>query len=197
MWQTVRICYPWHFRYNFPLKTPGHRAWVLQLKRPSVGFLWSITFLPHRWRHTPRKQPLTGRFWAAMLKAHNSEQNHFFELEKRQKITKKTSNINVRVLSINLKNGYFFTNQFSFKEGLCWFANITLVMQRLRLPCSKLSCCVLSFKKRLVFFKATFFPTMFRLSIVAKSKYTKVIHCLDLTLLTVSSNVYYFNLKLV
>ena len=33
-----------------------------------------------------------------MLKAHNSEQNHFFEWEKRQKITKKTSNINVRVL---------------------------------------------------------------------------------------------------
>ena len=90
-----------------------------------------------------------------------------------------------------------FLLQFSFKEGLCWFDNITLVMQRLRLPCSKLSCCVLSFKKRLVFFKATFFPTMFRLSIVAKSKYTKVIHCLDLTLLTVSSNVYYFNLKLV
>ena len=118
MWQTVRICYPWHFRYNFPLKTPGHRAWVLQLKRPSVGFLWSITFLPHRWRHTPRKQPLTGRFWAAMLKAHNSEQNHFFEWEKRQKSTKKTSNINVRVLSINLKNGYFFL-LFSFKSSEC------------------------------------------------------------------------------
>ena len=110
VWQTVRICYPWHFRYNFPLKTAGHRAWVLQLKRPSVGFLWSIAFLPHTWRHTLRKQPLTGRFWAAMLKAHNSEQNHFFEWEKRQKITKKTSNINVRVLSINLKNGYFFTS---------------------------------------------------------------------------------------
>ena len=68
-----------------------------------------------------RKQPLTGRFWAAMLKAHNSEQNHFFEWEKRQKITKKTSNINVRVLSINLKNGYFFY----FSSPLNWSHLIT------------------------------------------------------------------------
>lgn len=84
-----------------------------------------------------------------------------------------------------------------FKAGLCWFDNITLVMQRLRLPGSKLSCGVLSFKNLLVFFKGMFFLTMFRLSIVAKSKYDKVIHCLDLTLLTVTSSVYYFNLKLV
>ena len=120
--QTVRICYPWHFRYNFPLKTPGHWAWVLQLKRPWVGFLWSIAFLPHQWCHMLRKQPLTGRFWAAMLKAHNSKPNNSFEWEERQRSTKKMSNIYVPVWSINLKNGYFLL-QFSFKFkclSKCW-----------------------------------------------------------------------------
>ena len=93
----------------FSCTTLGHASFV--------GFLWSIAFLPHTWRHTLRKQPLTGRFWAAMLKAHNSEQNNFFKWEKTQQSTKKTSNINVRVLSINLKNGYFLP-QFSFKVNV-------------------------------------------------------------------------------